>query len=276
MMYKTILWAAAASIGFFFSAGCSRPGPVANLRAKSLAIDIAGAKYLVDPALKKSGWLNIENGEGSLAGAADELAISTNLTDFSYKQWTHFNSNNIEEIKTVKETDDERVVYIKIKCSEWYQETKSYDVYYLEINLIARKDIPCLFIHQRVRNPTEHPQKINFGNYTSGVSQWGVDSNILKVDPANKAWLNIVKGNCIWIEKATPNKKGLGVILFGTHGFSLFLGHRIFWGYGHHLPVKPGECVEEKAAVMLADNPAEVTALHGKIKDEKFGEFIAP
>ena len=247
-----------------------------NLRAKSLAIDIAGTKYLVDPALKKSGWLDIENGEGSFAGAADELAISTNLTDFSYKQWTHFNSNNIEEIKIVKETDDESVVYVKIKCSEWYQETKSYDACYLEINLIIRKDIPCLFIHQRVRNLTGHPQKINFGNYTSGASQWGVDSNVSKVDPANKAWLNIVKGNCIWIKKAPPDKKGLGVILFDAHGFSLFLGHRIFWGYGHNLPVKPGEYVEEKAAVMLADNPAEVTALHGEIKDVKFGGFIAP
>lgn len=273
-MYKKVLLALPALFALFFGAGCFSSPQFAeiDLNGKHLVIDVGGAKYIADADIKKSGWLNIEN----CGGPAAENTINTNLTDSSYKQWTHFNSDKIEDIKIVKDSPDEKIIYLKIKCSDWYKESKNYDVYYLEINLITRKDIPCLLVYQRVCNLTEQPQKINFGSYTSGITKWGADLNISEVDPANKAWLKIVKGNCIWLEKGgnDEKKKGLGIIEFGKSGFALFLGHRVFWGYGNSQMIPPGKYLENKTALILAGNPAEFMEVYEKIKDVKFGDFI--
>jgi len=260
------------------SACRSTHNPSVNLCDKSAVIDISGQKFATGTDPKKSGWLVVECCEDRTSGNANEYTINTNLTDGSSKQWTHFNSGNIEEVRIVKDTADEKVVYVKIKCSEWYKEVKDFDVYFLEINLIARKGVPCLLIHQRVRNPTAQPQKLNFGSYTSGVFSWADSANVNKVDPANKAWIKIVNGGCVWLEKGEhrENKKGLGVISFTPPGFSVFLGHRIFWGYGSKLPVPPGEYVESKMAVMTADTPAELLAIYETIKELKFSEFVTP
>jgi len=273
-MHKKFLLALSALFTVFFMAGCfsSSQFTEIDLKGKHLVIDVGGAKYIADANLKKSGWLHIEN----CGGSATENTINTNLTDSSYKQWTHFNSDNIEKIQIVKDAEDEKIIYLKIKCSDWYKETKNYDVYHLEVNLIIRKDIPCLLVYQRVCNLTDQPHKINFGSYTSGVTKWGADSNISEVDPANKTWLKIVKGNSIWLEKGKPDekKKGLGIIEFGKSGFALFLGHRVFWGYGNSQMIPPGKYLENKTALILANNPAEFIEVYEKVKDIKFGDFI--
>lgn len=265
-MFKTFL----LFFPLFLAGCCSSP---VTLNDKRVAVEIENVKYIAGTDLKSNGWLNIENCESPV----NENTVNTNLTDSSYKQWTHFNGTNIQEIKLVKDTPEEKIVYLKIKCSAWYKEDKDYDVYFLEVNLITRKDIPCLLVYQRVCNPAKEALKINFGSYTSGVVAWGIDSNTVKVDPANKAWMKIVKGSYIWLEKGahSENKKGLGIIEFGKAGFCLFLGHRIFWGYGNSSMLPPGKYLETKTALLLADKPQDVLNVYEKIKDIKFNDFIS-
>ena len=41
-------------------------------------------------------------------------------------------------------------------------------------------------------------------------------------------------------------------------------------------PVTPGDYIENKTAVMPADDPSEVVALYKQIKEIEFGEFMTP
>lgn len=244
-----------------------------KLENRTVMIETAGQKYIAGAGTKASGWLDMEDIENRKTGKKNENTINTNLSDCD-KKWTYFNSGNIEEIKIVKDDENEKVVYLRIKCSVWAKEKKNYDMYYLEVNLIARKDIPCLLVYQRIRNSTSKAQKLNFGSYTSGVLEWSSGSGINKVNPEKKQGHGIAKGNYILLVKQEDKDRNLGIISFTPTNFWILFAHRVFWGYNTPQIIQPGEYKEYKMAIMTAKNTQKIQTVYEKIKNLEFGDFI--
>ncbi len=241
-------------------------------KGKGIILKTAGQEFRVEAGGKGSGWLNIEN--VTVKKNTLGQTVNTNLTDKSYKQWTHFNVGKIEEIKIVKDEADEKIAFLKIRCSDWYKEKENYDVYYMEANLKIKRGIPCLFIYQRIKNPTKIPQKLDYGSYTSGISFYSGDNlEISTVDPEKKKWHEIAKGDWIWVKRKiteqTEGKKGFGIISFTPTHFCLLFTHRIFWGYSVKV-VSAGCFREYKMAVMAAESPEDVKAVYEKIRLFRF------
>lgn len=233
-----------------------------------------GQQFDADSKSEIPGWLHI-----APAAEKPENTLNSNLQDFSYKKWTHFDAKNIKKMQVVKDAADEKTVYLKIKNGRWYHEKEDVVVYCLEVNLTVRKDIPCLFVYQRIVNPAEPPQKLCYGNYISDILCYaGPDSAVQSVDQTEKKWHTLFKGNWIWIKLSAGNpseeKKGLGIISFAPTRFCLSGPNRLFWGY-ETKNVKKYDALEYKMAVFSAQTPEEVKALYEKIKDVHFAPFLS-
>lgn len=239
---------------------------------KGVTLEVSGQRFEVRADSKGSSynWLDIDDVAG-IPGI--EKSFSLNFVYPEYKGWvSNFAARYIQEIKVVLDKEEEKVVYVKAKAYN-HPAKKIVEPYYMEMNLRIKKGFPCLFIHQRVTNPSDSPKSLSFGSYARNCSTYaGVD---LKVEKMPKKGA-LGKRNFFWakreITEKTEGSKGFGIISFiPTSFFSGCLN--VYFGYVAGV-VEEGEYLESRWAVMAAETPEEAKALYEKIKDIKFGDFL--
>lgn len=236
-------------------------------------MNVGTQKFIVGKDIKERGWLNIENVSEK---NSNNNTINTNLSAYA-KGWVHFDKDT-EQIKIVKDTNNEKILYLKVKGHR-LEENKRFN---LEVNLRIIKDIPCLLIYQRVANPFSSSRKFVYGSYTSNISAYAGDGFEIKaVTPGYKKWHSIHNGHWLWVGKEAgqlKGKKGLGIISYIPASFCL-LGSKgsnsLYWGYNTGVVVENGR-LEYKMAVMAAESPEEVKSVYEKIKNIELSPFIYP
>ena len=187
-------------------------------------------------------------------------------------------AEHIQEIKVILDKEDEKVVYIKAKAYN-QSEKKIVEPYCIEMNLRVKKGFPCLFVHQRMTNPTDSPKNLSFTSYARSFSTYaGAD---LKRNKIIRTWNALAKNsNWLWakreITEKTEGTKGLGIISFASDdSFGTDPRGHIYFGDVKGT-VEEGDCLESKWAVMAAEAPEEVKALYTKIKDMELGPLLRP
>ena len=241
---------------------------------KGFILKTANQQFRVGTGMKDRHWLDIKE----VAVRSNQVnTIGTNfITPGIY--WTDIAPKYIEKARIVKNENDEKILYLKIKGN---CHGKKIEPYYIEMNLKIKKGFPCLFICQRVINATDESRKLTFGNFASDIFVYGGHNvNLKSVVPENKKCRTILKGDWIWLKRKitehTKGWKGFGIISFIPTSFWTIKGHVMFWGYNTTKVVEGGDNLEYKMAVMAAESPEEVKFVYEKIKDMKLGPFCSP
>lgn len=234
---------------------------------KGFILKTANQQFRVGTGTKDRSWLDIEK----VAVRSNQVnTIGTNfITPGIY--WAGFDRKYIEKAEIVKNGNDEKILYLKIKGNTYGK----IEPYYIEMNLKIKKGFPCLFICQRVTNTANESRKLTFGNFAGDMFVYaGSDVNLKLVAPGDKKSRTILKGDWIWLKREitehTKGWKGLGIISFTPTSFWTTKGHVTYWGYNTKV-VEEGDNLEYKMAVMAAEGPEEVKFVYEKIRDIKFG-----